>query len=172
MSEVSIDNSLSISLYPPTNNIFNKDTKDRFWALVCSRQAGSCWNWDGCLSKSGYGQFNYYKTSSAHRISWIMHYGPIPPGKLVLHKCDNKRCVNPMHLYLGNHSRNMLDWVDRSPNARKGKRISTFSIPDANTMKQLYLSGKTYKDISGKYNVDTKTVWNIVNNITTHFRGE
>ena len=96
-----------------TNSIFDKNVKNRFWKLVI-RQGPECWIWDGALSKSGYGQFNLYgETVYAHRMSWIMHYGNIPESLLVLHKCDEKRCVNPTHLYVGTHIDNMSDRITR-----------------------------------------------------------
>lgn len=57
----------------------------------------------------------------AHRVSWQIHFGPIPKGKLVLHKCDNKRCVNPNHLYLGTQGDNNYDRAIRNPNNQGGR---------------------------------------------------
>jgi len=50
---------------------------------------------------------------STHRLSWILFYGEIPDGMWVLHRCDNRKCVNPNHLYLGTHNDNMDDKVKR-----------------------------------------------------------
>jgi hypothetical protein len=58
------------------------------------------------------------KWISAHRAAWIAFVGPIPEGQCVLHKCDNRVCVNPKHLYLGDKRRNRADFMERHPQAR------------------------------------------------------
>lgn len=69
-----------------------------------------CWIWNLSHNSEGYGQSKPVNGSrKAHRTSWFAYYGTIPSGRLVLHKCDNKCCVNPNHLFLGSHSDNMKD---------------------------------------------------------------
>lgn len=69
-----------------------------------------CWNWKTYIGKNGYGQFILNpKKVSAHRASWIIHKGEIPQGLFILHKCDNKKCVNPNHLFLGTQLENIRD---------------------------------------------------------------
>jgi hypothetical protein len=70
-----------------------------------------CWEWMGFIRPSGYGQVHQNKL--AHRVSWELHNGPIPNGVLVLHKCDNKSCVNPDHLFLGSHRDNTQDMMSK-----------------------------------------------------------
>lgn len=69
-----------------------------------------CWNWNGAIGRDGYGFYHFKK---AHRLSYEFHNGPIPDGLWVLHKCDNRRCVNPNHLFLGTNSDNIQDCITK-----------------------------------------------------------
>lgn len=78
--------------------------------------ATGCLLWTRSVNKDGYGQIrNAGKTLKAHRVAWITLRGPIPPGKMVCHRCDVPRCINPDHLFLGSMQDNMDDM------ARKGR---------------------------------------------------
>lgn len=84
---------------------------DRFWSKV--NKTDDCWEWTGGLV-SGYGTINIDKrTYKAHRLSWIIHNGPIPDGMFICHHCDNRRCVRPDHLFVGTASDNMRDMVSK-----------------------------------------------------------
>ncbi len=75
-------------------------------------QANGCWLWTGGVSaETGYGIFHFKKgwIMSAHRASWILHHQAVPEGLKVLHKCDNRRCVSPTHLWVGTQKENMHD---------------------------------------------------------------
>lgn len=73
--------------------------------------ATGCWNWTGYIQTTGYGQIEVCgRLWLAHRFSWAMHHRGIEPwGMLVLHKCDNPKCVNPDHLFIGTHQDNVDD---------------------------------------------------------------
>jgi hypothetical protein len=69
-----------------------------------------CWEWQKYLNRCGYGQISYRGNHArAHRISWIVFKGDIPEGLCVLHKCDNPKCINPDHLFLGTRKDNNDD---------------------------------------------------------------
>ena len=100
--------------------ILSESDKQRFLKYVDKKDnPDECWNWKASLYKNGYGQFGIKRIKhQAHRISWVLHNGEIPfidshNGMCVLHKCDNPACVNPSHLFLGTHSDNVRDMVNK-----------------------------------------------------------
>lgn len=76
-----------------------------------------CWWWTGAIrdEKRGYGYVKVRgKNIAAHRRAWELANGPIPEGMMVCHRCDNRLCVNPEHLYLGTASHNARDMTIRN----------------------------------------------------------
>lgn len=84
----------------------------RFWKYV--NLDGLCWTWDGKRDKDGYGVMSIGPETDrhqyrVHRLSYIIHHGPIPKGKIVMHTCDNPPCVTPDHVKLGTVADNNAD---------------------------------------------------------------
>lgn len=87
-------------------------SRERFLDKVL--RGNECWEWQGATSENGYGQFRVGdKTLQAHRVSWLLHFGPIPDGMCVCHKCDNRSCVKPGHFFLGTLLDNIQDKVNK-----------------------------------------------------------
>lgn len=85
------------------------DVLARFSEKYVVHESG-CWLWTAAKSGTGYGKFRVGKRSfDAHVISWRIANGgePVPVGKLVMHSCDVRGCVNPAHLSIGSTSENM-----------------------------------------------------------------
>lgn len=109
--------------------MFEQKYIDKFWKKVDKGNKDECWRWaGGTKTPKGYGMLDVnYKKIYAHRVSYMIHFGEIPEGLLVCHKCDNPGCVNPSHLWLGTHTDNLKDasvkgrWV-------KGLKCSSLDI--------------------------------------------
>ena len=86
--------------------------KARFWTKAEATE--TCWNWKWSCGPKGYGTLGHRgKTMRAHRVAYELVNGEIPKGKSVLHSCDNPKCVNPDHLWIGTQQDNMIDRIKK-----------------------------------------------------------
>lgn len=96
-----------------------RDDVSRFMSLSFPEPMSGCWLWDGNAYEDHHGRFKPYfyfggKNWLAHRASVWLLVGRFPLEKFICHKCDNSLCVNPDHLYVGDHASNMRDMADRN----------------------------------------------------------
>lgn len=124
---------------------FRTPPSERFWRHVQRLSPDECWEWTGALQHNGYGQFavmpptdgNAGRTVRASRYSWELHYGEIPDGLLVCHKCDNRKCVNPNHLFLGTPKDNTQDMIDKGKSFGPNTEVGKERVRDANKQRRL-----------------------------------
>lgn len=141
----------------------------RFWKRVQIGAPQDCWLWTGSVDDNGYGMLSSgtgdltsTRQGRASRLSYEIANGPIPAGMVVCHHCDNPRCVNPSHLFLGSQSDNTRDMVAKRRQAR-GTRHSQVKLTEENIheIRRRLLAGETQKTIAEHFHVDQSTISNI-----------
>lgn len=136
------------------------DIKQRIIKFVTIDPETHCWNWFGCVQSNGYARVTYKrKTMGAHRLSYIAFNGDILDGLHVCHRCDNRKCVNPVHLFLGTRNENIQDAKSKGRMA-SGERLPITKIYGENLIEVMRLinTGLSYKKIGDKFNVCQHTI--------------
>ena len=138
---------------------------NRFWGSVDIGPKDNCWNWTGPISGSGSGYGHIFinkKYWRAHRLVWKLTHGVIPKGIHVLHKCDNTRCVNPNHLFLGTHRDNINDMMHKGRQTR-GTRTGTnkLSESDVREIRKRAAAGEETVELAKEFGIVTRTAWSV-----------
>lgn len=125
-----------------------------------------CWVWTASLAGNGYGQIKIPRTRRqiyAHRLSYLAHIGPIPQNMQVCHTCDNPKCVNPDHLFLGTSKDNHIDMKAKSRHLF-GERNSQAKLTEAHVVSIIRMAqqGHSQHKIGRTYGIAQGTVWKIV----------
>jgi len=168
-------------LIPKLNKVFKyscngkykpKDIK-RFISKIKINKENECWEWYGFIDRKGYGKFNCtnecceWIKNYAHRVSKEMSTGKsIPEGIHTCHRCDNRKCVNPKHLFLGTNKDNMND-RDNKKRVASGENNGQAKLTwkKINEIRRLWNTKKyTQKQLSKKFLTSIPNICRIINN--------
>lgn len=127
-----------------------------------------CWEWQRFKDVRGYGKVSYKGTvERAHRVSYKLFVGEIPPGMFVCHHCDNPSCVNPSHLFIGTCKDNSDDMRAKGRNiVLRGNSHGKSKLMDSDIKQILHLSrsGATPLELSVKFRISRNQIYLILNN--------
>lgn len=143
----------------------DKERIEKFWQRVDISDFFGCWEWTAGKTDNGYGRIsNGEREVRSHRFAFELAYRPIPEGLLCLHKCDNKLCCNPNHLYLGTHKDNNRDRSVRNRDSwPRGMNASAAKLTNEDVWKirVLLAEGLTERKIASKFGVEKTAVHKI-----------
>lgn len=142
---------------------------DRFWAKVDKKSPDECWEWLAYIHPSGYGTIMINKKMRfAHRISWVLSGKLLPSSLCVLHKCDNRKCVNPNHLFLGTKQDNAIDMVIKGRGKLPDNRGENHGMSKLTSLDVLLIRSEFDKgilnmtELGNLFGVDRRTIGKIV----------
>lgn len=145
-----------------------KRAKIEFEKNLIKNEKTGCLEWGKHLDAKGYGQsYINGKITRAHRVAWILYKGDIPPGLCICHKCDNRKCANINHLFLGSYKDNYDDMVKKGrlkSNSLKGDKHyrAKFKEKDINDILKKHDEGMKFSDLAKLYNCHRSTIYLIV----------
>lgn len=155
--------------------------QERFWQNVV--KTDGCWLWKGNRAENGYGRIHHrHQTFSVHRLSWELHFGQIPDGMYVCHRCDVRHCVRPDHLFLGTPGDNVRDCWGKGRGATgtwthpelvpKGEQngMSKLSGPAVDDIRRRWATGESQTSLAREFGINQTTVSVIVRRKTWRHR--
>lgn len=139
---------------------------DAFWSHCRPGLLSECWEWQGTIDQDGYGKLKHARRTMylAHRVSWELHNNQvIPQGLFVCHTCDNRKCVNPAHLWLGTPADNATDKTIKDRQAKgetNGRALLTEE--DVVEIRSMHSRRVRLDDIARRFCVSNPTIQKIV----------
>lgn len=151
----------------------SKTTTERFWSHVQVGEPDECWDWTGTTTIHGYGRFKVSgKMISVHRYSYELSRGNLPSDLDICHTCNNRRCVNPKHLYAGTAKQNVADAIragtqhnfqktgTRGTRRHRGTAVVGAVLTEQRVLEIFHRvrAGETHRAIAFEYGVGKTTV--------------
>lgn len=151
-----------------------RPVKERFFEKVkVTNDSEDCWEWQASKNMGGYGYFSLNrKCVTAHRACWIIHFGEIENHLMICHKCDNRLCVNPNHLYKGTFDDNMRDMFERKRNTKPPvfygidnpmNKLTVEQVKEIQSTLEKPIERGQITAMARHYGVDRKLLYNIKN---------
>ncbi len=132
-------------------------TKKRLLNSARFNVSNGCIEWTGAVATSGYGVIHWKGVPTlVHRIAWELEHGKIPDGLWVLHRCDNKICIKPGHLFLGTQRDNNKDCWEKG-RVRRGERHRNAKLKEWQVL-EIARSGDRYSVLAARYGVSWEAV--------------
>lgn len=152
-----------------------RNTPENFWSRVARGSDTDCWNWQGATTSSGYGNLTWHgKSVQAHRLAYYLASGSISLltgfrvgdraktyRRFVLHRCDNRLCCNPAHLFLGSMRANQLDAYRKGRKTQpKSKHANAKLTPEqVAAIRETYDAGGVRQvDLAKQYGVSQRAI--------------
>ena len=142
--------------------------RERIYRGVRLVRATGCWEWQGSIDSCGYARVNVGgKNLTASRYAYGIFVGAIPDGLCVLHRCDNRKCVNPEHLYAGTKRDNSNDALERGRHAigerHPRARLTELAVVE---IRRAASGGETQRSIARRLRVSRAAVWSAVHGLS------
>jgi len=137
---------------------------DRIRRKVVVDEKTGCWNFTGA-KHNGYGWVSTGtkdRPQRAHRLMWETTHGPIPSGLRVLHKCDNRACCNPDHLFLGTQRDNVADMFQKGRAPQRWGKLGSLT-PDQ--VREIRASSLSNVELAAKYGIWRQTIYKVRNRL-------
>lgn len=134
------------------------------------KKSNGCVEYSGTIESTGYGSLRFKgKRYKAHRAAYIAHKGQIPKGLQVNHTCDNKKCINPDHLWVGTQKENMDDMKNKGRDNRIGRKgskshMTKLTEDDVQLIRGKFINGASRAELSKEYKLSKTALRNILAN--------
>lgn len=135
-----------------------------FWSYV--QKGPGCWIWTGAVDRSGYGIVTRRPNRwNAHRLAWFLTNGEIPAGRLICHRCDNRLCCRPDHLYVGTPQDNALDRSRAGTQTGSRNGFAKLSESQVQSIKKRLRDGEKVSVLAADYAISPAAIYMIRNGI-------